>query len=119
MFRFLTALFVAIFLIDLAVNILQTRRAPVIGSLVLGRKSSPIGYWLMTLLWSLVAIGSAVGVVFLSYLALTSSGPYERHAFFSFYQAWPYAVTTVLFGWLIVTITIRRLNEFKNHRSAA
>jgi len=119
MFRFLTLLFLTVHVLDLAIAALETGRVWVMGDIVLKRKRSPIRYWLMTFVWSLLAVGGVVGVVFLSYLALTSSGPYKEHAFFSFHQAWPYAVTALLFGSLAVMIIRDRLLRLRHREHAA
>lgn len=109
MFRYLSALFLAVFLADLAISALETRRAWVLGSIVLKRRTSPIGYWLMTSLWLLVALGSVAVVSSLTFFALISAGPYKEHAFFSMHQAWPYAATASVLGWLALKIIRRRL----------
>ena len=119
MFRYLSALFLAIFLIDLAISALRTRRVWVMGDIVLKRKNRPIGYWLMTAIWLLVALGTAIGIPYLTYMALTSSGPYKEHAFFSMHQAWPYAISAILFGFLAFKIIRRRLFLLKYSRDAA
>ncbi len=119
MFRFFTMLFLAIYVADLVVTAFQARRIWITGSILLQRNTNPIGYWLMTLLWSLASTGSIAGLLFLSYLAITKAGPYKEHAFLSFHQAWPYAVTTVLFGWLATGIIKDRLFQLKHRRPAA
>ncbi|PPJ42856.1 hypothetical protein C0063_06300 [Pseudoxanthomonas sp. KAs_5_3] len=109
MFRFLSLLFLAIFLIDLVAGAVETRRVWVMGSIVLKRKTAPIRYWTMTVLWSLVALGALLGVLLLLYQAVAGSGPYKDHAFFSFHQAWPYAAISIIFGWLAFKILRDRL----------
>jgi hypothetical protein len=108
----------AIFLVDLAVGALETRRVWVSWGIVLKRKTNPIGYWLMTVLWSLVALGTVIGVLLLSYQGLVGSGPYAEHAFLSLHQAWPYAATSILFGWLTAKIIKDRL-QLRHRRPAA
>jgi hypothetical protein len=119
MFRYLAALFLAVFLIDLAVSALETRRVWVMGDIVLKRKTSPIGYWLMTSLWLLVALGSVASIPYLTYLAFTASGPYKEHAFFSMHQAWPYAATALVFGWIVFKIIRRRMFFLRHSPDAA
>jgi hypothetical protein len=113
MFRFLSMLFLAVFLVDSAVSALETRRVWVMGSIVLKRKTSPIGYWAMTAVWLLIALGSLIGVPFLSYQALVGAGPFKEHTFFSLHQAWPYAATAILFGWLAIRIGKHRLFQLR------
>ena len=119
MFRFLSLLFLAVFLADLVVSAIQTRRVRAMGSITFKRKTTPIRYWAMTALWLLVALGSALGVAVLLYQAITSSGPYKNHAFFSLHQAWPYAATSILLGWLAFKIFMDRLLQHKSRRRAA
>jgi hypothetical protein len=109
MLRFLSLLFLAIFLADLVVGAIETRRVWVMGGIVLKRKAAPVRYWAMTALWSLVALGCVLGVLVLLYHAVASSGPYKDHAFFSLHQAWPYAATSLFFGWLAFKIFRSRL----------
>jgi hypothetical protein len=119
MFRYLSLLFLAVFLLDLAASAIETRRVWVMGDIVLERKINPIGYWLMTGLWSLVALGCAAGVPYLTYLAWTASGPYREHDFLSMYQAWPYAMTSLVYGWLAFKIVRRRLFFLRHRHDAA
>ncbi|MBD9467421.1 hypothetical protein [Pseudoxanthomonas sp. PXM01] len=119
MFRFLSLLFLAIFLVDLVVDAIETRRVWVMGSIVLKRKTAPIRYWAMTALWSLVALGCVLGVFVLLYQAIAGSGPYKDHAFFSLHQAWPYAATSLLFGWLTIKILRGRLWQLQYRGPAA
>jgi len=119
MFRFLTSVFLAAFLVDLAAGALETRRVWVMGDIVLKRKTSPFGYWAMTVLWSLVALVSVSGVPFLIYQALVGTGPYRDHAFFSLHQAWPYAATSLALGWLAIKIGKRRLFQLRNRPHTA
>jgi hypothetical protein len=116
MFRFLSTIFLAIFVLDLAVSAIETRRVQVMGGVVLKRKRNPVGYWLVTLLSCLVAIGGVMAVLFLAYLALTGSGPYKEHAFFSFHQVWPYAATSALFGWIAFKIVKDRRHQLKSRK---
>lgn len=118
MFRFLSMLFLTVFLVDLAVAALETRRVWVMGSIVLKRKTSPIGYWAMTAVWLLIALGGLIGVPFLIYQALVGAGPYKEHAFFSLHQAWPYAATSLLFGWLAIGIGKDRLLQLRRQSRA-
>ena len=118
MFRFLTLLFLAIFVADLAILALETGRVWFGYGIFLKRKTSPVLYWFMTILWSLLAIGCVAGVLLLSYQALGGSGPYAEHGFFSLHQAWPFAATSVLFGWLAARIIKSRL-QFRRHGRAA
>ena len=119
MFRYFSALFLTIFLVDLAISILETRRVPVIGDVVLKRNTSPIGYWVMASLWLIIALGSVVGVPYLTYLAFTFTGPFVQHDFFSMHQAWPYALTTLVFGWLALKIVRRRMFPNRHDSDAA
>ncbi|KFN41347.1 hypothetical protein [Arenimonas oryziterrae] len=89
------------------------------GDIVLKRKINPIGYWLMTSIWLLIALGIAAGILYLTYMAVTSSGPYKAHAFFSMHQVWPYAATALVFGFLALKIIRRRLFFFWHGRGAA
>jgi len=118
MFRFLTFLFLTIFVLDLAVAAFETRRAWFGYGIYLTRKKSPGLYWLMTALWSLVAVGCVAGFLLLSYQALVNSGPYAEYAFLSLHQAWPYAATSVLFGWLAIRIIKVRLQLLRDRRAA-
>jgi hypothetical protein len=119
MFRFLSLLFLAVFLVDLVVGAIETRRVWVMGSIVLKRKTTPVRYWTMTALWSLVALGSVLGVVVLLYQAVAGSGPYKDHAFFSLHQALPYGATSLLFGWFAFKILRGRLLQLQHRRRAA
>jgi hypothetical protein len=118
MFRFLTLLFMAIFLVDLAVRSLETRRVWVGWGIFLKRRKSPMGYWLMTSLWSLVALGAVAGVGWLSYLAAVGAGPYAQHPFFSLDQAWPLGATSAVFGWVAIKVVIDRLRLRRHGRAA-
>jgi len=87
MFRFLSMVFLAICLVDVAATAWAIGRVRFMGDIWLKRKTSPNGYLAVTLWWSLIAAGSVAGVTFLLYHAVMGSGPYRTHAFFSFYQA--------------------------------
>lgn len=117
MFRFLTLLFLTIVVLDLAVAAFETRQAWFGYGIYLKRKKSPGLYWLMTALWLLVAIGCVAGFLLLFYQALVSAGPYAKYAFLSLHQAWPYAATSVLFGWLAIRIIRDRLKLLRDRRT--
>ena len=118
MFRFLTLLFLTIYVIDLATGALETGRVWFMWDIFVKRKTSPIAYWVMTVFWSLLAVGSAFGVLLLSYQALVGSGPYKDHAFYSMHQAWPYAAMSIVLGGLAVMIIKERL-QHRRHKPAA
>ncbi|CAN7381718.1 hypothetical protein LJR168_002330 [Pseudoxanthomonas sp. LjRoot168] len=108
----------AIFLIDLVARSLETRRVWVGWGIVLKRRKNPIGYWLMTSAWSLLALGTSAGVVWLLCVAIIGSGPYAQHPFFSLDQAWPLAVSSAVLGWLAAKIVTRRLRLWRHGRAA-
>ena len=119
MFRFLSLLFLAIFLADLVAGAIETRRVWVMGDIALKRKAAPVRYWAMTSLWSLVAFGGVLGVMVLLYQAVTGTGPYKDHAFFSLHQAWPYAATSLFSGWLAIKVLRERLLQLRFRGPAA
>jgi uncharacterized integral membrane protein len=113
MFRFLSALFLAIYILDITVQAYETRRVWVMYDIFLKRRRNPLGYWLMTLFWSALSAFCLVGILFLLYQAINSSGPYREHAFFSLHQAWPYGLTALIAGLLAGMIIRDRLHMLK------
>ncbi|GAB3357560.1 hypothetical protein [Lysobacter tyrosinilyticus] len=100
MFRYLTVLFLAIWAIDRTAFMLFTGRAAGPIGAITKRKLNPLGYWTVSGLWCACAVVCLGGLAFLTYCALTGSGPYKEHAFFSMHQAWPLLLFLVPGGWL-------------------
>ena len=116
MFRFLSALALGIIVFDLTARAFETRRVWVISDIFLERKTNPLGYWLVTLLWVSFSALCIFGIFFLLYQAVSGSGPYKEQPFFSTHQAWPYGISVVAFGWLAVKIIRDRLLILKLNR---
>ena len=95
MFRFLVVIALAIIVIDRALSAIQSGRVSVTADWHIARVPNPIGYWLMTSFWLSSLLLFVCGLVFLAYCAITGSGPYANHAFFSMHQAWPLGVVAV------------------------
>ena len=100
MFRYFAFLVLAIWMTDRASLMLFSGRAIDQLGAFTKRKLDPLGYWVITGLWCACAAASIVGFVVLTYFAITSSGPYKAHAFFSMRAEWPLILFLVPGSWL-------------------
>ena len=100
MFRYLAILFLAIWMINRATLMLFSDRAIDQFGVTTKRKLDPLGYWVITGLWCACAAASIIGLVFLTYCAITSSGPYKDQAFFSMHVEWQLVLFLLPGSWL-------------------
>ncbi len=114
MFRFLALAFVTICVLDMVLSALKRRRVWFGWGIFIGRRSNPVGYWLTTAMWCATAGIGVVGLPILLRHALSGSGPYKDHAFFSFHQAWPYGVFCLLLGWPVAMIVKNWVQKFSD-----
>jgi len=108
MIRYLLALAACIVVCDIAFRAIETGRAWFMGSSFVKLQTNPVGYWLLTGAWTVVALLFVSVVAFLTYAAVARIGPYKETAFFSIDQTWPTVVVTLVFILLAANAIIRR-----------
>jgi hypothetical protein len=111
MFRFLTLIGLGVCVLDMVLTAFQTRRVFFMWGTFIERRTNPVGFWLMTMLWSATVALAVAGVPVLLYHAFNGSGPYKDHSFFSLHQFWPYGVLALVVGWLAIKMIKDRLQQ--------
>ena len=111
MIRYLLALAACIVVCDIALRAVETGRAWLVGSTYLKRHTNPVGYWIMTGAWTVVALLFVYLVAFLTYAAAAKIGPYKETAFFSIDQPWLTTLITLVLILLAANVVIRRFQD--------